>query len=188
MTSQHSRVDHLRIESVVVDREGDRRPVNDQKVEMLMESIKMSGLLNPITTRRTSLGSPPYLVSGAHRLEACKRLGWDEIPCIVFEFDDAQGELAEIDENLIRNNLTPAEEAIAIARRKELVLLIQRKSGDTNGHHLRRVRRVAVMLVCLERLPPPIAISPRKRIVVIKLALMRNGLRASLNFRGATRI
>jgi len=42
------------------------------------------------------------------------------IKCIVTEYDDLHAELAEIDENLIRSPLTPAQEASAIFRRKAI--------------------------------------------------------------------
>lgn len=58
--------------------------------------------------------------AGRHRLEAARRLGWQEIDCIYVDFDDLHAELAEIDENLIRCNLTPAQEAAAVSRRKAI--------------------------------------------------------------------
>jgi ParB-like chromosome segregation protein Spo0J len=86
-----------------------RRPLNDQKVAELMQSIKANGLLNPIT-----LDQHCTLIAGLHRLTACKLLGFVEIECHVVTCEDAdQARLAEIDENLIRNELealdSPAE-------------------------------------------------------------------------------
>src|SRR5271155_2422867 len=50
-----------------------------------------------------------------------RQLKWQEINCTVFDHMEAdEAELAEIDENLIRTNLTPAEEAMHLTRRKEL--------------------------------------------------------------------
>jgi ParB family chromosome partitioning protein len=61
------------------------------------------------------------LVAGLHRLEAARKLNWKEIRCSVFDDMDAdRAELVEIDENLIRANLTPAEEAAHMGRRKQL--------------------------------------------------------------------
>lgn len=88
-----------------------RRPASSAKIDQLAESIEQVGLLNPITV--TDWG---VLVAGLHRLEACKKLGWTEIPCNVIREDEA--ELAEIDENLIRNELTTMERGELLARRK----------------------------------------------------------------------
>jgi hypothetical protein len=61
------------------------------------------------------------LIAGAHRLKACHRLGWSFIPAIFHDNDTAiDREMWEIDENLIRAELTPAEEADHLKRRKEL--------------------------------------------------------------------
>ena len=78
----------------------DRRDVDQEKVEELAESIKEVGLINPIT-----LTEDYTLIAGAHRLEACKLLGYTEIEANVLSIDNLRAELAEIDENLIRSEL-----------------------------------------------------------------------------------
>jgi ParB family chromosome partitioning protein len=87
------------------------RPLNAEKVAELAESIAQVGLLQPIGVRPDGT-----LVYGYHRLEACKRLGWTEIPAVVVDGDDLHAELAEISENLIRNELTLLERAEHLAR------------------------------------------------------------------------
>ena len=89
------------------------RPLNDAKVAELAASIAELGLLQPIGIRPDGT-----LVYGYHRLEACKRLGWTEIPAVVVDGDDLRAELAEISENLIRNELTLLERAEHLARLK----------------------------------------------------------------------
>ena len=90
-----------------------KRPLKD--IEALKTSIKEIGLLNPITIYRNST-----LVAGYHRLEACKALGWKEVPVIRLEDDNLTAEQAQIDENLIRNKLTALEMAEQLMRRKEI--------------------------------------------------------------------
>ncbi len=95
------------------------RALDAKKVDRLIESIKAIGLQQPIT-----LWAKPddafILVAGAHRLEAAKRLGWDLIPAIFTDADEVGRQLWEIDENLIRSELTAVEQAEHLARRKEL--------------------------------------------------------------------
>lgn len=84
-----------------------RRPLKDEKVAELMESIKVNGLLNPITLDRNL-----NLIAGLHRLTAYKLLGFDQIECNVLAYEDAdRARLAEIDENLIRSELDALERA-----------------------------------------------------------------------------
>lgn len=91
------------------------RPLNDAKVAELAASIAAIGLLQPIGVRPDGT-----LVYGYHRLEACKRLGWTEIPAVIVDMGDLHAELAEIDENLIRSELTVLEQSEHIGRRKRI--------------------------------------------------------------------
>ena len=91
------------------------RSLNAEKVAELAESIAQVGLLQPIGVRPDGT-----LVYGYHRLEACKQLGWTEIPAVVVDGDDLRAELAEIDENLIRSELTVLEQSEHIGRRKRV--------------------------------------------------------------------
>jgi ParB-like chromosome segregation protein Spo0J/N6-adenosine-specific RNA methylase IME4 len=97
-----------------------RRAVRAEVVGALAQSMRDVGLINPITLRpREGLGY--YLIAGRHRYEAARKLKWEGIPAIVLEGIDADdAELREIDENLIRADLSPAEQAAHHARRKEL--------------------------------------------------------------------
>lgn len=110
------------ISSVVIGR--NRRPAKPDKVAQLADSICEIGLINPITV--TTEGA---LVAGRHRLEACKSLGWEEIPASVVALGILQAELAEIDENLIRNELSELEQGVQLARRKEIHLALYPETG-----------------------------------------------------------
>ncbi|MGY3588024.1 ParB/RepB/Spo0J family partition protein [Bradyrhizobium sp. USDA 4350] len=113
------RPEELLIKSIII---GDGRlPVIEKTVAALVDSIRKVGLLNPIIVFRAA-GHMPTLVAGRHRLEACKRLKLKSIQCRVVNADDdevrAWATLTEIDENLIRRDLTPAQRAKLIAKRK----------------------------------------------------------------------
>lgn len=53
-------------------------------------------------------------------LLALQSNGETVVECVVYDVDDLQAELMEIDENLARSELSPAEEAAHILRRKEI--------------------------------------------------------------------
>ena len=107
-----------------------RRTIDRHKVLALAASIELIGLIHPITI--TEDGT---LIAGEHRLEAHKHLGLEEIECVVLDCDKLQGELAEIDENLIRNDLDPIGIGEHALRRDEILeeLGLRAKVGD-NQH------------------------------------------------------
>jgi ParB family transcriptional regulator, chromosome partitioning protein len=113
-----------------IDVPAGRRRLDRNIIECIAESIKTLGLLNPIVLRASSkqsgedAGKPFILVAGHHRLEALKLLGREEAECLLLADDDLQAELAEIDENFCRAELTPAQMASAMARRKEIYLAL----------------------------------------------------------------
>lgn len=94
------------------------RPVAPGQVMALAESIRQIGLLQPISVRPITGGYE--IIAGGHRCEAARTLEWPTIPAFVRSDDDLHAELALIDENLIRNELSPAERALAQARRKKI--------------------------------------------------------------------
>ncbi len=104
-----------------------RREVLPQHVEGLAQSITNLGLLNPITIDQSHT-----LIAGLHRLEAAKLLKWTEIECTICNLEGLQAELAEIDENFIRNNLSTTEYGDLLLRRKEIYETIhpEVKNGD----------------------------------------------------------
>lgn len=93
------------------------RQAAPKQVAGLADSIKEVGLLNPITVAPSEDGFA--LVAGLNRLEACRSLGWVEIPAVVLDLDEQRRIIAECDENLCGSVLTSAEKAVFLARRKE---------------------------------------------------------------------
>ena len=92
-----------------------RREVTSETGQELAGSMKEIGLLNPIT-----LTEGHTLVAGLHRLESAKLLGWTEIECKVTDLEGLPAELAEIDENFIRTNMTPFELSKLLKERKTI--------------------------------------------------------------------
>src|SRR5277367_2684041 len=91
----------------VIDVGNRLRPLNEAAVESLVESMKRLGQLQPISVYVSRDGV--YLVTGAHRLEAAKRLGWGDIAAIIVTGDEIERELQGIAENLHRAELTRLE-------------------------------------------------------------------------------
>lgn len=104
----------------LIDARSDARMIDEATVGGLVDSIGTVGLINPIRVRE--IGDRWEVIAGHHRLTACKRLGLVEIAADVIESDDLHAELAMIDENLCRAELSPSDRAMQTARRKAIYL------------------------------------------------------------------
>lgn len=107
-----------------------RRSLDTCHVGELADSIREIGLLNPLTIDRDN-----FLIAGLHRLEAVKRLGWTEVDCTVSSLEGLSAELAEIDENIVRSDMSTLEYGEILLRRKEIyeTLHPETKRGMRNG-------------------------------------------------------
>jgi len=106
-----------------------RRALKDLKA--LASSIEDVGLLNPITVRVDGKGY--RLIAGYHRLEACKAIGWLEIDATIVDLNDLEAELAEIDENLCRHDLTVQDRALLNERKVNLLLALHPETQTAAG-------------------------------------------------------
>jgi ParB-like chromosome segregation protein Spo0J len=85
------------------------RTPDPERVKPLAASIKQIGLRTPITVRPAiRIRSGREAVAGRHRYEAVCSLGAEEIACVVTDDDDLHAQLWEIDENLMRAELSPS--------------------------------------------------------------------------------
>lgn len=108
------------------------RALDQQRVDGLKSSMDELGLINPITVYSGEDGEL-VLAAGAHRLKAAQALGWESIDAVVMDGDDVDRQLAEIDENLCRFELSPAQRALHMSRRKELWTAKQAAAKDTSS-------------------------------------------------------
>ena len=92
-----------------------RREAASGDVKELADSILEVGLIHPIMVDQAHT-----LIAGLHRLEAMKLLGRTEIECTISDLDGFQAELAEIDENFVRKDLSDDEFRELLLRRKEI--------------------------------------------------------------------
>lgn len=87
-----------------------RKRFDQDALADLAESIRVHGIIQPLTVRRLSSGYY-QIIAGERRWRAARIAGLQEVPAIVIEADDRKAaELAMI-ENLQREDLNPMEEA-----------------------------------------------------------------------------
>lgn len=91
-----------------------RVELDKEKLWELAESIKMQGLINPITVR--PVGDKFEVVAGHRRFKACQIVGIVEISCVVRELTDNQVFDIMAAENLERQDVDPVEEALFLYR------------------------------------------------------------------------
>ena len=88
-----------------------RRHFDDGQLTRLAESLKSSGMIQPIVVKKSKDGY--QLIAGERRLRAAKIAGLTQIPAIFREVDaHAQAQLALV-ENIQREDLNPLERAAA---------------------------------------------------------------------------
>ena len=99
------------------------RALREEAVASLAESIKSIGLQTPISVQidESSREERYLLVTGRHRLEACRRLGMAHVDARIVDLDGVRRKLWEIAENLHRAELTVAERSEHIAEWIRLV-------------------------------------------------------------------
>ncbi len=108
------------------------RKVFDQgELVNLAISIRMNGILQPITVRETSKGYE--LVSGERRLRASRLAGMVVVPCIVVEVNELKSAIFSLIENLQRQNLGYFEEALAVEKLMEQFSLSQEEAARRLG-------------------------------------------------------
>lgn len=109
---------HLDPEQIqVVDR---LRAVDADYVALLAESIRQRGLDQPIRVTHADAAGFHRLISGAHRLAAVRALGLASIPAIPFDGPALEAELMEVEENLVRHELTELDRAAFLAKHQAL--------------------------------------------------------------------
>jgi len=110
-----------------------RQEFNTEELAELQESIRATGLLQPITVRRRAGRDGFELIAGERRLRAAKTLGWKEIPAIIKEIDDRTLLTLALVENLQRTDLNPIEEGEGYHRLADEFGLTQQQIAETVG-------------------------------------------------------
>jgi ParB family chromosome partitioning protein len=109
-----------------------RRRVNEASLEELAESIRASGVVQPVVLRPGPNGRF-QLVAGERRWHASKRAGKTTIPAVIRQISNEQAMEITIIENLQRENLNPIEQAKAFERLSREFGLTQEQIAARTG-------------------------------------------------------
>jgi ParB family chromosome partitioning protein len=122
----------------------------------LAESIRVQGLIQPITVRKMENGNY-QLISGERRFRAAKLVGLSDIPAYVRSANDQQMLEMALIENIQRENLNAIEVALSFQRMLEECNLKQEQLGERVGKN----RTTITNYLRLLKLPPEIQVSIR---------------------------
>ncbi|MDX5481675.1 MAG: ParB/RepB/Spo0J family partition protein [Hymenobacteraceae bacterium] len=129
-------------------------------LEELAESIKIQGIIQPITVRQ--LDQNTYqLISGERRYQASKMAGLTVIPAYIRKADDQQMLEMALIENIQRENLNAIEIALSYQRLLTECSLKQEELGDRVG----KKRTTVTNYLRLLKLPPDIQIALRDNVI-----------------------
>lgn len=117
----------LPVDALEADPEQPRRAFDPEALGELAESVRAQGVLQPLIVRRHPEHSGRFVVvAGERRLRAARMAGLTEVPCMVLAGDSLRdARLAQLAENLQREDLSPMEEALAVVRLAEVDRLSQ---------------------------------------------------------------
>lgn len=127
-----------------------RRSFPEESLRELAESIRASGLVQPVLVRRHD--SRYQLVVGERRWRAARLVGLEKIPAVIRELNDREALELALAENLLREDLNPLEAARAFE-------VLQEKFGLSHEDIAERVgvnRSTVTNTIRLLRLPPSV--------------------------------
>ncbi|MES2378730.1 MAG: ParB/RepB/Spo0J family partition protein [Bacteroidota bacterium] len=149
-------VNDIKLSEIEVNPFQPRTDFDEQALADLSASIKLQGLIQPITVRRVN--SHQYqLISGERRLRASKLAGLTHIPAYVRTANDQQMLEMALIENIQREDLNAIEVALSFQRMLDEVGLKQEELGA----RVSKNRSTVTNYLRLLKLPPTIQASIR---------------------------
>jgi ParB family chromosome partitioning protein len=123
---------HIKLDQIDENPYQTRRAFEEAALQELADSIRVSGVVQPIVVRLSSAGRFT-LVLGERRCRAAKLAGELTIPAIVRQISNQQAAEMTVVENLQRQDLNCLEQANAFARLSRDFGLTQEQIGQRTG-------------------------------------------------------
>lgn len=109
--------------------------VDDAKMDDLVNSIRLNGVLTPVLVRPRDDGGYE-MISGHRRMHAAERAGLTTIPAIIRELTDDDATIVMVEANSQREEILPSEKAFAYKMRMEAVKRQAGRPGKDNYSQL----------------------------------------------------
>lgn len=138
----------LSIESIKANPNQPRKHFDEEALKELADSIKSSGLLQPVLVRpmHESDDDTYELVAGERRLRASKMAGLEEVPAIVRHMEDDESLAVALIENLQREDLNVIEEAQGMAHLQQQFGMSQEMLAEKVGKSRSAVANILRLL------------------------------------------
>ncbi|UXP31720.1 ParB/RepB/Spo0J family partition protein [Reichenbachiella agarivorans] len=149
-------ISEVQLDQIEVNPYQPRTDFNQEALEELAESIKVQGIIQPITLRRLNNNSY-QLISGERRFQASKLAGLKKVPAYIRTADDQQMLEMALIENIQREDLNAMEVALSYQRLLTDCKLKQEELGDRVGKKRSTVNNYLRLL----KLPPDIQAAVR---------------------------
>jgi ParB family chromosome partitioning protein len=149
-------VNEIRISEIEVNPFQPRTDFDQEALTELADSIKLQGLIQPITVRRVN-AHRYQLISGERRLRASRLAGLTQIPAYIRTANDQQMLEMALIENIQRENLNAIEVALSFQRMIDECDLKQEELGE----RVSKNRSTVTNYLRLLKLPPTIQASIR---------------------------
>jgi len=149
-------VNEIKLAEIEVNPFQPRTDFDQEALQELADSIKLQGLIQPITVRRLNTHSY-QLISGERRFRAAKLAGLTQIPAYIRTANDQQMLEMALIENIQRENLNAIEVALSFQRMIEECHLKQEELGE----RVSKNRSTVANFLRLLKLPPVVQASIR---------------------------
>lgn len=151
-------VQTVAISKLVANQFQPREYFDEEKLEELTQSIKKSGIMQPIVVRTSKKFKGNYeIIAGERRFRASKRAGLDEVPVIIRELSDSESLEIAIIENIQRHDLNALEEAQAYQRLLEEFSYTQEELSKAVGKSRSHVANLLRLLTLPEAVKQQVA-------------------------------
>lgn len=130
-TSNEDRILYIDINNIKPNSAQPRKHFDEGKLQELAESIRVSGVIQPLIVRNSENGYE--LVAGERRWRASRIAKLKKIPCIIRDYDEKQNAFVAIIENMQRENLNPIEEAEGLKAMTDKFGLTQEQVSNSLG-------------------------------------------------------
>ena len=108
--------------------------LDNEEMELLIESIMEQGILSPIIVRPIEETEKEYeVISGHRRLHAAVKAGMKTVPALIYAISRDEAAIMLVDSNLHREHILPSEKAFAYKLKYDALKAQGKRNDLTSG-------------------------------------------------------